>query len=259
MTHQPREFRIDFPDGATSFVDARVMEVLQTLKNRAVLVSKSHPSVPRHCSVCGFEGQFEPVGFPPRLDAGCPKCKSAERHRLIMLAVNRGQVLADADENTRVLHFAPEPMLSTYFRSRFPQYVTADLRPDFDLQLNMEDIDLPDEQFDVIVANHVLEHVDDRKAAGELHRILKPGGILLCTVPIVEGWDTTYEPEGILSDEDRFVHFGQHDHVRIYGRDFRDRIQACGFDLAAEITSEGADVVKYALLPGEKLFAFRKS
>ncbi|CUH80245.1 biotin biosynthesis protein BioC [Tritonibacter multivorans] len=259
MTLQPKEFRIDFPDGTSSVVDDRVMGILRTLQSQAAAVQRAQPSTPRHCSVCDYHGDFRPTGFPQRVDASCPKCHSVERHRLIMLAVKRGQVLGDADENSRVLHFAPEPMLSDYFRSRFQHYVTADLAAGFDLQLNMENIDLPDAQYDVIMANHVLEHVDDFKAARELHRILKPGGVLLCTVPLIEGWEETYEPEGIDSDAERLLHFGQHDHVRMYGRDFRDRIQSCGFALEAEITSEGADVVKYSLLRGEKLFLFRKA
>ena len=259
MSIHPKEFQINFPDGSISTVDARVMEILQTLKSQAMAEQKAQPLAPRQCSVCDYHGHFLPTGFPQRADASCPKCHSVERHRLIMLAVKRGQVLEDADADSRMLHFAPEPMLADYFRSRFPHYVTADLASGFDLQLNMESIDLPDAQYDVIMANHVLEHVDDHKAARELHRVLKPEGVLLCTVPMIEGWEKTYEPEGIDSEADRLLHFGQHDHVRMYGSDFRDRIQACGFHLEAEITAEGADVIKYSLLRGEKLFVFRKA
>jgi predicted SAM-dependent methyltransferase len=77
----------------------------------------------------------------------------------------------------------------------------------------MEAIDLPDASVDLIIANHVLEHVDDAKASRELSRILRPNGVLLCMVPIVEGWATTYQNPDITTDEGRMLHFGQEDHV----------------------------------------------
>jgi predicted SAM-dependent methyltransferase len=83
-----------------------------------------------------------------------------------------------------------------------------------------------------VICNHVLEHVDDRKALTEIMRILAPGGMLVASVPIIEGWDTTYEDVAIKDPEDRALHFGQSDHVRWYGRDFRDRLKAAGFEIS---------------------------
>jgi SAM-dependent methyltransferase len=128
-----------------------------------------------------------------------------------------------------------------------------------DLKLDLEAIDLPDASVDLIIANHVLEHVDDAKASRELSRILRPNGVLLCMVPIVEGWATTYENPDITTDEGRMLHFGQEDHVRFYGRDFRDRIAKGGFSLRDEITAEGEEVIRYGLVRGEKVFVFEKA
>ena len=138
-------------------------------------------------------------------------------------------------------------------------YQTADLFEPADLTLNLEAIDLPDESIDLIIANHVLEHVDDGKASIELSRILSSNGILMCMVPIVEGWATTYENSNIITDKDRLLYFGQDDHLRFYGRDFRDRISKGGFNLRDEITAEGEDVIRYGLLRGEKVFVFEKN
>jgi predicted SAM-dependent methyltransferase len=138
-------------------------------------------------------------------------------------------------------------------------YQTADLFQPADLKLNMEAIDLPDASVDLIIANHVLEHVDDAKASRELSRILRPNGVLLCMVPIVEGWATTYQNPDITTDEGRMLHFGQEDHVRFYGRDFRDRIAKGGFNLREEITAEREDVIRYGLVRGEKVFVFEKA
>ena len=116
-----------------------------------------------------------------------------------------------------------------------------------------------DNKYDIIIANHVLEHVNDYKASKELSRILTKNGIFVCMVPIIEGWNETYENNKIMDDKDRWIHFGQNNHVRFYGKDFRDRISKGGFNLISEITAEGEDVVKYSLTRGVKVFVFQKS
>jgi SAM-dependent methyltransferase len=138
------------------------------------------------------------------------------------------------------------------------RYVTADLEAERgDLALNLEDIVLPDGSFDIVIANHVLEHVNDGASLNELYRILRPSGLMIATVPLIEGWDATYENDRVTSAADRELHFGQWDHVRYYGRDFRDRIRAAGFGLR-EFAAAGEDVVRFGLLRGERVFFARK-
>lgn len=216
------------------------------------------PIVKRSCNICNYKGYFGLFGRPARLDAKCPKCGCLERHRLMMLGVARKQIEI-RDDALNVLHFAAEPILEAIFRDKWSNYRTADLYQKADLKLNMEKIELPESSVDLIIANHVLEHVDDEMAGRELSRILSNGGILVCMVPIIEGWTTTYENSAVKSDEDRWLHYGQGDHIRYYGRDFRQRIERGGFKLIKEITAEGEDVIKYGLLRGEKVFVFRKS
>ena len=88
---------------------------------------------------------------------------------------------------------------------------------------------MPDHSLDVVVASHVREHVDDRAALRSLHRVLKPGGLLVALVPIVEAWPTTYENAAVVDPKERLLHFGQEDHVRYYGRDFVDRLRAVSY------------------------------
>jgi SAM-dependent methyltransferase len=157
-----------------------------------------------------------------------------------------------------VLHFAPEQALTRFLKLRVGRYVTADIEPGrCDLTLDLEKIALPDQAFDVVVANHVLEHVNDRLALGELRRILRPGGALVITVPLIEGWDQTYEDDRITTARERDLHFGQWDHVRYYGRDFRDRLRAAEFRIT-EYSAAGVDAVRYGLLRGERVFFARK-
>ncbi|MDE4176719.1 class I SAM-dependent methyltransferase [Pseudophaeobacter sp. 1A16562] len=137
-------------------------------------------------------------------------------------------------------------------------YLACDLDPALaPLQINIEEISLPATSIDVAICFHVLEHVDDHKALSELHRILRPGGSLLLMVPIIEGWAHTYENPAIVEDTERAQHFGQADHVRYYGADFRTRVTEAGFSLA-EYTAEEPHVQRHGLLRGEKLFIARK-
>lgn len=154
-----------------------------------------------------------------------------------------------------VLHFAAEPIITHLCDEAGPRtYRRADLEPTAgDIVLNIEAIDLPTESVDTILCSHVLEHVDDRRALGELFRILRPRGVLAVMIPLIEGWPATYEPADIRSPGDRFLHFGQHDHVRYYGADFRDHMRGVGF-LLDEFTAEGPTAVRHGLTRGEKVF-----
>lgn len=156
------------------------------------------------------------------------------------------------------LHFAPERGMADLLRKTARQYVSADLAPGrADRVMNIESIDAPDASFDWVICSHVLEHVDDGCALREIHRVLGPGGVALIMLPVIEGWAQTYENEAAHTPEDRKRHFGQSDHLRLYGADVRDRIRAAGFDLD-EFTAEGEDVLTYGLQRGEKLFIAHK-
>jgi SAM-dependent methyltransferase len=157
-----------------------------------------------------------------------------------------------------VLHFAPEKGLASLLKARVGSYQSADVAPGRgDLVRNIEAIEEPEASFDCVVCSHVLEHVDDRKALGEVYRVLKRGGVALIMLPVIEGWSRTYENAAAVTPEDRMRHYGQSDHVRYYGADVRDRIRAVGFRLD-EFTAEGEDVLTYGLSRGEKVFIATK-
>jgi SAM-dependent methyltransferase len=207
------------------------------------------------CPVCGFQGYFKAWGHPPRYGALCPACGSLERHRLLILANQKYSYFNDKD----VLHFAPEPMIIPAISRYAKKYVSADLQADRAmLQLNIENISLASNSFDVVLISHVLEHVDDVVALKELYRIIRNEGKLLVMVPMIEGWSNTYENHSIKSEFGRYIHFGQEDHVRFYGQDIRNRVENAGFAIEEEITAFGADVVTYSLWRGEKLFVFKR-
>jgi SAM-dependent methyltransferase len=221
------------------------------------VISKTKGTSKKECPICGFTGFFRAFGSPPRWDAQCPSCGSLERHRLFALVLQRTpSIIANG---AVVLHFAPEECITTLLQKPGIQYASADSsQADVDLKLNIEDINLSDDEYDIIFCSHVLEHVDDKNALAELHRILKSNGVLIIMVPINEGCETTYEDDSIIDSKDRLIHFGQEDHVRVYGADFIKRLTEAGFQVRIH-TAFGKDAVKYGLIMGEKIFLCSKA
>jgi len=163
-------------------------------------------------------------------------------------------------QKIKALHFAPERILTRLFQS-YPniEYISADIDPQ--KAMRKEDItatSFPDSMFDLIFCSHVLEHIeDDNKAMKELVRILKPDGFAILLVPIKDSFhgrviEKTFEDFSVTSPEEREKVFGQRDHVRIYGRDFKERLEKAGFRVTIDkfIQSLPEELVKkYALLP----------
>ena len=192
------------------------------------------------CPVCGSHyRRFLPYGYvSSRPNALCPHCLSLERHRLLWLYLTRETDLLE--RFPRTLHIAPEVCIMRHLKPHFAahpgQYLTADLEsPLADLHFDVQQIPLADDSVEVILCNHLLEHVaDDRKALRELQRILRPGGWGILLSPVEKDYEKTFEDDSITDPDERTRIFGQYDHRRIYGADYTDRLREAGFD-AVEI------------------------
>lgn len=206
---------------------------------------------PRECSNCGYRGRFRAYGIQPRFDALCPSCGSVERHRLLVLGLAGLGPLPQP-----IVHFAAEDCLRDRLRGRYADYRTADISGRAELTLDIEAMNLPDASVGTVICLHVLEHVNDAKALAELRRVLRPDGMLLAMVPIVEAWAETYEDPALVTPAARKLHYGQGNHVRQYGRDFRDRVARAGFAVR-EFVADGPMSARYGLIPGETLFICR--
>src|SRR5690606_6899838 len=132
----------------------------------------------------------------------------------------------------KMLHFAPEQAFYRRFRKQKNlQYITTDLSsPLADVKADICNLPFQDDEFDVIFCNHVLEHIpDDTKAMQELFRILKPKGWAVLQIPQDLSREKTFEDDSITDRKERAKIFGQYDHVRIYGRDYFDKLRQIGF------------------------------
>ena len=217
------------------------------------------------CPVCESTfRKFLPYGrLKSRSNALCPKCLSLERHRLIWLYLKQKTDFFTAKR--RILHIAPE----LCFMDRFEalenlDYITADMEsPLAKVKMDIHDIPFEEDSIDVIFCNHVLEHVDDDiKALNEIKRVLKPRGWAILQVPFFHPLPTeTYEDKSISDPKEREKIFGQDDHVRLYGKDYSDRLAGVGFmvheeNMINELSERQLD--RYALPKDEMIYRVQK-
>ena len=210
----------------------------------------------------GFR-KFLPYGYEnPREGVLSPSTLSLERHRLLWLYLENETNFFT--ENLKVIHFAPEQAFYKRFRKLSNiEYITTDLNsPLADIKADICNLPFEDASFDVIFCNHVLEHIpDDTKAMQELLRILRPGGWGIFQIPQDLARATTFEDDSITDKKERTKIFGQYDHVRVYGRDYFDKLRELGFTVEEiDYTNVLGDtaVQKYRLAKGEIIPLVRK-
>ena len=207
--------------------------------------------------------KFLPYGYEnPREGVLSPSTLSLERHRLLWLYLkNETNFFTDT---LKVLHFAPEQA----FHKRFKKlenitYTTTDLNsPIADVKADICQLPFGDDSYDVILCNHVLEHIpDDTKAMEELHRVLKPGGWGVFQIPQDLNREKTFEDNAITDRKERARIFGQYDHVRIYGRDYFNKLRSIGFKVDEINYTEALGtnaIAKFRLASGEIIPLVRK-
>jgi SAM-dependent methyltransferase len=213
------------------------------------------------CPICGKQYRtFLPYGrINPRANALCPNCQSLERHRLIWLYLQEKTNFFS--EPLSVLHVAPESCFMHPFEVQHgSQYVTADLEsPLAKVKMDIHEMPFNENYFDVVLCNHVLEHVkDDLQAMREIKRVLKPGGWCILQVPFFSPVpEHTLEDASITQAHDRERAFGQDDHARKYGKDYLKRIETSGMSAMADPFAKGLtdeEATRYGISRGEIIY-----
>ncbi len=219
-----------------------------------------------HCPVCGRDfRQFLPYGYvAPRENALCPGCMSLERHRLLELFLHSRTDLYTAMPKPLMLHVAPEACFMGKFAGLLGKnYITADLcSPLARVKMDVQSIPFPENSFDMVMCNHILEHVsDDRLAMRELYRVLKPGGWGIVQVPIDRKLKMTAEDPSVTDPKEREKLYGQYDHVRQYGLDYPERLREAGFMVVEEdfaATLPAGERKLYSLPSDEIIYMVKK-
>lgn len=199
-----------------------------------------------------------------RRPGGCFKCGSTDRERLMYVYLQKKLKLFDNGKDKKVLHIAPEKNLSKKLLDYgLDEYVCGDLftegytYPSHVRNMNVLNIPFQEGYFDIVICNHVLEHIPkDHDAMKELYRVLKKGGKAILQVPISKIMVKTFEDFSITTPEEREKVFGQFDHLRIYGQDYTDRLGSVGFNV--ERLNISKEFAGFGLNPDEDLFIARK-
>ncbi|WP_369048188.1 class I SAM-dependent methyltransferase [Tenacibaculum sp. UWU-22] len=202
--------------------------------------------------------KFLPYGYNvQRENVLSPSTLSLERHRLLWLFLQNETSFFTSNKKLKVLHIAPEQcFLNRFKKQKNLDYITSDLEsPIADVKADICDLPFKDNSFDVVFCNHVLEHItDDTKAMQELYRVMKVGGFGVFQIPQDLNRETTFEDNSITDPKKRTKIFGQYDHVRIYGRDYFDKLRSIGFKVdevnyTQQLTED--KIQKYCLTKGE--------
>jgi predicted SAM-dependent methyltransferase len=194
----------------------------------------------------------------------CELCGCNDRERHIVLYFNQLNLWKTLIHEKKILHFAPEACFISKLRKLANEYHMVDLNPKDDSiqQMDSQNILFPDNYFDFIMCNHVLEHVyDDRLAMRELCRVLKPGGYGVVQTPFSSILASTFQDSGINTDELRHRFYGQSDHIRVYGQDLFRRFVESGFQLNLKhhkVVLANFNPVVYGVNPSEDLILLKK-
>ena len=198
----------------------------------------------------------------PRENAIAPDSLSLERHRLMWLFLkNKTNFFTD---NLKFLHIAPEYCFIKIFKGmKNLDYLTADLiSPWADVKMDVHDIPFEENTFDVVICNHVLEHVDDAdKVMKEFYRVMKSGGWGIFQVPIDYNNSVTIEDRSVTEPRERERLYWQSDHLRLFGRDYGDKLTAAGFRVTESNFINEIDpklVERYALDKNEIVYYCQK-
>jgi SAM-dependent methyltransferase len=215
------------------------------------------------CPICGWHGRvFMSAGTIPRANAKCPRCKSLERHRLLCLYL-QNEWIERLNQPTAVLEIGSGEYSYKLF-SHYPiaKYVTTDLfSPQAMIRSDVTALPFQSSAFDLVVCYHVLMYVpDDRRAMEEMHRVLKPDGVLLSSEPVKNAGSELLANDFELSAEDRVRRFDGG--YRIYGTALVERLTATGFSVHAYPYASRLDKAiqeRHRLLADDMIYVCKKS
>ncbi len=215
-----------------------------------------------YCVCCKNEfTRFLTKGNIPRTQAQCPFCGSLERTRVLKMYLENETTAFNSTQ--KILHFAPEKSLLKLLSASNPNYIDADINPNYaNHVIDITDIPYQNAYFDIIICAHVLGHIpDEQKAISELFRVIKPGGVVLIQTLLNRERDT-FEDYAIVSEKDKLKYYGERDLCRLHGKDFSFRLKKAGFEVLEidyRMNFDTSQRLKYSLGDGNRELIFRCS
>ena len=207
------------------------------------------------CNLCGF--RMRKMQTALNGNNICPKCGSTDRNRSVFYYINKH---VRVDKKMSVLHFSPTNTLRKVLSKLFDEnYISSDYSNEFkaDVSYDIKNIPLDKGSTNIIICMHVLEHIEnDTRAMHELYRILSGDGICLIQTPFKQGG--TYENQNIKTPEERKLHFGQEDHVRIYSADdLKLRLENVGFSVSSFLPDD--HLINFHVLSKNQILVCKKN
>jgi hypothetical protein len=145
-----------------------------------------------HCPTCDNDVVFTASSHWFRDDFVCGHCASVPRERALMVVIDsffpnwRNAVVHESSPGHRGASLRLSKECKQYIPSQFfsdqpPGAFVGDMRCE-----DLESLSFSDESIDLHITQDVLEHIfHPSRAFREIARTLKPGGMHICTVPIV--------------------------------------------------------------------------
>lgn len=228
--------------------------------NQLVNAWEAHPNIQTRSE---FTKLLEVIGSDLSVYQ-CPSCKCNDRERHLWLYMNSAGI-TDAISKMKILHIAPEIHIEQLIKKLLPQeYICGDINPSRldQIQINVENITFESNYFDMIICNHVLEHVSQPELAiNELYRCLKKGGFLIAQTPYSPLIKNKMEINVKPTHEFAKLFFGQEDHLRLFGADINDLFLNVGFDggmIKHDVALQGIDPESAGVNGKEPFFLYAK-
>lgn len=202
------------------------------------------------------------IGGGRRENCKCPICGASDRIRWLYYVMKN--ILKIDTVSGRILHFAPEiPIRNFILNNDSIDYYSCDIKPHLAMHMvDIQEMPFKDHIFDYVISNHVLEHIpDEEKAVSEVIRVLKDDGKWVFSFPICTD-AKTYEDASIQSPDDRLREFGQEDHVRLYGNDYKERFEKYGLKIRTYSPCEEFDkdtIRRYGFLEDDTIIIATKT
>ncbi len=219
-----------------TFVKRSIRRISKNINSKTDFLEQNKKKKIKECYICGehFENfykyrinndnnlainYFKIVGSDTE-NFGCYYCNCNDRERHLFMFLDKLSFW-DKIKNAKILHFAPEPYLSHKIERLLPsEYIKCDLFPKEGWRkIDITNIDFEDNYFNVLICNHVIEHVPNYlQAFKEITRVLKKDGIAILQAPYSELLYNHFEDPNINTNELRLMFYGQEDHVRILSK-----------------------------------------